>query len=180
MTNAVPREYIYPDHSNRQQNILTRSTPAYHSPVITAGITPPQLYQFPHTVGQSYSTSTQAGHPVITAQQQTQTMGSQPWTTIGTPGALYQPPAGASVRYTSVPTENNSVRFSMADDIQTPQTPAGNTERTRHRTRENTQHSSDNDSDQGSDNSNAPTGTDRGKKGLSPRNEGYKSRKVRR
>ena len=75
MTNAVPREYIYPDHSNRQQSILTRSTPAYHAPVITAGITHPQI-----------STS-RATHAVFTAQQQTETMVSQPWATMGTPGA---------------------------------------------------------------------------------------------
>ena len=144
MTNAVPREYIYPDINNRQQNILTRSTPAYHAPVITAGITQPQRHQLPHTMGQSYLANTQAGHPVFTAQQQTQTMISQPWTTIGAPGAPYQTPAGAPVRYTTVPTENNSVRFSMADDIQTPRIPAGNTERTRHRAEDNAQHSSDN------------------------------------
>ena len=172
VTTAVPREYIYPDHYNRQQSILTRSTPAYHAPVITAGITHPPLHQFPHAMGQSYYASTQTGHPVFATQQQTQNMVGQPWTTIGTPGATYQPPtvtrssgqhaiyshgapAGASVGYTSVPTGNNSVRFNMADDIQTPQTPADNTERAENRVRQNAQHSSDNNSDHGSDDSNS-------------------------
>ena len=36
VTTALPREYIYPDIGNRQQSILTRSTPAYHSPIVTA------------------------------------------------------------------------------------------------------------------------------------------------
>ena len=74
VTNAVPREYLYPDFSGRQQNILTRSTPVYRSPIAAAvtqmnptpqtigmsnaGIARPQIHQFPQTVGPSFSAIT--------------------------------------------------------------------------------------------------------------------------
>ena len=123
MTNAVPREYIYPDIRNRQQSIVTRSTPVYHAPVITAGITHPQIHQVPQMMGGRDPAITQASHPVYTAQQQTQTLVNQPWARTRTPGApTYQLPTGtghnqlntgfpygASDPYMPLPRENSSV-----------------------------------------------------------------------
>ena len=152
VTTALPREYIYPDIGNRQQNILTRSTPAYHSPIVTAEIQRKMAF---------------------TAPQPTQTLVAQPWVTTGTPGApthqlpsinrygvqntgySYGAPVSAPDGHTPLPRNNGDVRFHIIDDTQTPQRPTGNTEQTRDGTREQRQNGSDTGSDQGSDNSNA-------------------------
>ena len=94
---------------------------------------------------------------------QPQTLVSQPWATVGTPGVpIYQLPtvtghnqgdtvypygaaAGASETYIPLPRQPNSVRLHVADDVQMPRTPAGNTEGTGHRAGENAQNNSNND-----------------------------------
>ena len=156
VTNAVPREYIYPDITNRQQNILTRSTPVCRTPIIAAAIQNPtaQAMGVPHA-------GITRPHNLV----------SQPWATSGTPGVpMYQLPtvtghnqgdtvypygaaAGASETYIPLPRQPNSVRLHMADDVQMPRILAGNTEGTEHRAGENPQSSSDNGSEHGSNTS---------------------------